>query len=240
MKDPFYLNPKMKNLIGENGDTKEDIKEAEQAALDVGKRLIGATLIVKNQLYIISMVELYYGGIGDNCHDWYRRKLAIEKKKNTTSWQNAEIINSKGLRFNMKNNTHSKRNRIDIVVGNEGVPVSFLLRNLIKDYGKMLVSRKQGGPGVTAGALFSDGVKNNAEIVFNPDKPLRDTFCLYDTQEIFFKRNGLTLQNIEIEGRCINNSFKGLPGEFEGEDDWNLSIFKPEFIIPAEILRLKP
>lgn len=238
MKDPFYLNPKMKNLIGENGDTKEDIKEAEQAALDVGKRLIGATLIVKNQLYIISMVELYYGGIGDNCHDWYRRKLAIEKKKNTTSWQNAEIINSKGLRFNMKNNTHSKRNRIDIVVGNEGVPVSFLLRNLIKDYGKMLVSRKQGGPGLTANALYSCGVRNDTEIVFNPDKHAKDSCSLYDTQGIFLKRNGLTVEDIKTRKRCINNNFKGLPGKFKS-NEWNLSIHRPTFMMPTEIMRLK-
>lgn len=232
---PFYLDPRIRNhIITETGDLDENgLRESEQAALDVGERLIGSTLITNGKLFIISMVELYYGGIGDECHDWYRKKFL--SKKNANSWKNIPRQEEKGLCFYSKMDRQSNWNRIDIVVGPEGVPVSFLLRNLIKEDGTLLVPRATGGPGITAKELLHDALLHNPEIDFNPQEMNPGRHSLYDTHDAFFSVN-----NVKpcLKWRCRNNTFVGLPGKYE-KSEWNISIYKDQFELPDRVRELK-
>ncbi|HSV98132.1 MAG TPA: hypothetical protein VLM75_14515 [Spirochaetota bacterium] len=232
---PFYLDPRIRNhIITETGDLDENgLRDSENAALDVGERLIGSTLITNNTLYIIAMVELYYGGIGDECHDWWRKQF--KARKNSKSWKNTPRQMEAGLRFYSKMDRKSNWNRIDIVVGPEGVPVSFLLRNLIKEDGKLLVPRATGGPGITAKELLHDALLKHPEIDFNPPDIIPGKHSLHDTHDAFFNVNDI--QSCR-KWRCRNNNFVGLKGKYE-KSEWNISIYKDQFELPDRVRELK-
>jgi len=240
---PFYLNPELKSHINvETGEITdhEGCKKSEKAALVIGERLLGSTLVTNEKLYIISMVELYYGGIGDDRHDWYRKNIISKGKSH--GWKNAGKIEAEGLCFYSKLDKSSNWNRIDIVVGPAEVPVSFLLRNLITCDKKPLISRKSGGPGLTARELYSEALLLYPKIHFEPSEEVKVKHFLFDTHEVFFNKNHMDNSDIKRKKRCINNKFDGLPGKYNNEfmeKPWNLSIHAPSFEFPDEIKHIQ-
>jgi hypothetical protein len=80
----FYLNKKIKQLVNNQGEIPNEllskvdkcISEAESTAI----LMLGCTLSFKGRSFIITSLELYYGGIADDAQDWYRSK----GYKNTT------------------------------------------------------------------------------------------------------------------------------------------------------------
>jgi len=129
----FYLDPAVKQLVDASGnvpaDKQSEVETCIQAAEAMIQRMLGCTVFIRGKKFIFSNLELYYGGIGDEAHDWYRAKFQKIRGISKTNTQ-AQLKN--GLRFYLKqlSDGESKQNRMDLVVGLEGVAISFLIRNI--------------------------------------------------------------------------------------------------------------
>ena len=138
----------MKNLIDENGNFIGDVdakKISIQAVETLAQSLLGSTLCIRNHKYIIRMLEIYYGGIGDDAHDWYRTNFIYKTSKYK---EQTEVQNKKGFRIYLSSsNVDDTYTRFDIVVGHEGVPVSFLIRS-VWDSDFNIVGAKNGSPNI--------------------------------------------------------------------------------------------
>ena len=237
MKDiSFFINSEVKHFLDEKGELKNsDFENSINNAIKIGKRLLGGTLITNSKVFIISMVELYYGSISDECHDWY--KVFYSNSHRGISANQVEIQNERGLRFYSKHLRNSNWNRIDIVIGDEGVAVSFLIRNLIDMNGNS-VAKYHGGPGIVARELFSQQLIDNPEIqIVNTDNPsFKNMNAFIDTHDLFADCNNNPL--VHTNRRCRNNQFLGLTGKYQ-ERKWNLSYFqKSPYCVPKEIKAL--
>ncbi|GHU59014.1 hypothetical protein FACS189411_15340 [Bacteroidia bacterium] len=144
--DKYFDN--IKNLIDSNGsfigtpqDKKLSITEVESLAVSI----LGCTLHVHGKEFIIRMLEIYYGGIGDDAHDWYRTHF-IYKKSKYKEW--TEVQTKEGFRVYLSSPDVSDAfTRFDIVVGHEGVPVSFLIRS-VWDSDFKIIGAKKGSPNI--------------------------------------------------------------------------------------------
>lgn len=230
----FYNNTQIENHINDNGQIMHNnVEQSIHTALEVGKKLLGGTLVTNNQIFIIAMVELYYGSIADEYHDWYRVHHTGQHRGISTN--QVEQQSNAGLGFYSKQRINSKRNRIDIVIGKEGVAVSYLLRNLIRMDGTLLSDCISGRPGNVANTLFSQRIIDHPEIAIRTledSKIFIDHHSFIDTHDAFMQCN----PGLEIESnlRCINNAFKGLKGTYQNRK-WNLSFYIDKFCIPEMI-----
>jgi hypothetical protein len=239
LDNPFYLDPKLENHINDKGKitekTREGIEKSIEAALNIGRRLIGGTIVTRNKKYVLSMLELYYGSVGDDAHDWYKVNYS-KNVANGISREQVKLQEQEGLCFYSKHRKNSNWNRIDIVVGQKGTAVSFLIRNLIniKD-GKSLVPNPKGGSGLVARELFSESIVEKPKI----DCYKKSNSChhFYDTHEAFLKANDKSDKDIESKLRCVNNKHNGIDGRYK-KRKWNLSIYPKHFIIPDEIKKI--
>jgi len=101
------------------------------------------------------MLEIYYGGIEDNAHDWYRNRFVYKKSKYV---EQTNAQNNKGFRIFLNSmDVEDTYTRFDIVAGYEGVPVSFLIRS-VWDSNFKTNERKNGNPHI---ALKTVGLKAN-------------------------------------------------------------------------------
>lgn len=128
----------LKQLIDENGlvpdSLKEDAEQQEAIALEVMEYFLGCSIRVGGKQFVLSNLELYFGGIGDMAHDWYRSSFPERysvKSRHSTVNTKAQVSKGPVYYFNQKGNGRFKR--CDIVVGNEGVAASFLIRNVLND-----------------------------------------------------------------------------------------------------------
>ena len=113
---------------------KEDVEKQEALALDVMESFLGCTIRVHGQDFILTNLELYYGGIGDMAHDWYRSRYQgkyTKISKHSAGKTDAQISEGPLFYFNQKGNGNHKR--CDLVVGKAGVAVSFLIRNVLDE-----------------------------------------------------------------------------------------------------------
>ncbi|MDH6304054.1 3-methyladenine DNA glycosylase Mpg [Parabacteroides sp. PF5-5] len=151
----------IKNLIDKNGtfvgDT-ETKKTSIQAVEALAKSLLGSTLYIRGNKYIIRMLEIYYGGIGDDAHDWYRTNFIYKKSKYR---EQTTVQNSKGFRIYLSsNNIDDTYTRFDIVAGHEGVPVSFLIRS-VWDSNFDIIGEKNGSPNTILKAMGLNAEDHN-------------------------------------------------------------------------------
>lgn len=135
--------------------------------------LLGGKFIVKRTEFYISEVVIYYGGIGDIFHDWYRVKIL--RNHYGVSPENVQIFEESGLKvyFNFANlNYYNKHLLMDIVVGPENVPASILVNRVIDGNGNETT-----GPCLTLKAL---NVRNEdfGKIVKEDGDPFLDDFCI--------------------------------------------------------------
>ena len=128
----------LKQLVSSKGIVESHLQgeliAQEELALDVMEYMLGCTIRVNGRDFILSSLELYYGGIGDMAHDWYRSSYSeMYSKKSRHSAKNTEAQVSKGpvFYFNQKGNGRFKR--CDIVLGDEGVAASILIRNVLDE-----------------------------------------------------------------------------------------------------------
>jgi len=136
----------LKNLIDSNGNliaSEEGIFEQEKLALEIMRNTLGLSIIKNNKRFILSELELYFGGIGDKAHDWYRRNFKGQYgdgKISRTSHETAKYQAMKGPIYYFNRKGGGKHKRCDIVMGEEGVAVSFLIRAVLIDESFELVS----------------------------------------------------------------------------------------------------
>ncbi|MBP7553908.1 MAG: DNA-3-methyladenine glycosylase [Spirochaetes bacterium] len=213
----FFLSQDLINLDPDNNEINGAIKKAEE----ITERLLGCALIVRRKIYYISMIELYYGGIGDEAHDYFRYQNEIV---NVQSQKGLKIYVSKKT-----NNDNMKHRRMDIVIGPQGVPISVLLRNVVcSETRKNLSNSKVGQPNQIIKS-FNMGIKwedHGKEIFYNQDIDNIDSskeFLLIDTHEIFYKEN--YIQNSVKRLRVKGGQFNGINQNFKFYNrEWNFSL----------------
>ncbi|MCO4793460.1 MAG: hypothetical protein KC493_07105, partial [Bacteriovoracaceae bacterium] len=127
----FYLNPAVKQLVGADGSVpsyrESEVGSCILAAEEMIQRMLGCTIVIRGKKFILSNLELYYGGIGDAAHDWHRS--TFNPKQGISKTQIHAQVNE-GLRFYLRQKGKGGFNRMDLVVGQEGVAISFLIRNV--------------------------------------------------------------------------------------------------------------
>lgn len=128
----------------------EEINRSMLAAEQLAESLLGCTLNVRGKAFIIRMLEIYYGGVGDDAHDWYRTRFSYKKSKYK---EHTSIQSLDGFRVYLSSLNVSRRyTRMDIVVGHTGVPISFLLRS-VWDSSFNLIGAKNGNPNIVLNAI---------------------------------------------------------------------------------------
>ncbi|WP_129021215.1 hypothetical protein [Edaphocola flava] len=129
----------IKNHIDENGIVQEgeNVTASLQAAIALGEKILGCTLVVNGKRFIIRMLELYYGGAGDTGHDWYRCRYSYKTSKYK---EQTDVQNQQGFAVYLSSgNVEDAYTRMDIVAGHGGVPVSFLLRSVWEESADSMV-----------------------------------------------------------------------------------------------------
>ena len=81
----FYNSEKLLKLVDENGEvpslSSREIQSCINEAEKIARRMLGCTLDIRGSQFILSSLEIYYGGIGDYAHDWYRSQYPHKVKK---------------------------------------------------------------------------------------------------------------------------------------------------------------
>lgn len=143
----------LKNLIDENGifiGNAESKKASIQAVEELAESLLGATLCIRGSRFIIRMLEIYYGGIGDDAHDWYRTHFVYKTSKYK---EQTNVQNKQGFRVYLSSmDVNDAYTRFDIVVGHKGVPVSFLIRSVWNSDFE-IIGAKKGSPNTILKAM---------------------------------------------------------------------------------------
>ncbi|WP_373550445.1 hypothetical protein [Haliscomenobacter sp.] len=204
----------IKNHIDDTGkliSSSEEIKSSILAAEQLAESLLGCTLNVRGKEFIIRMLEIYYGGVGDDAHDWYRTRFSYKtsKYKEQTSIQSQDGF-SVYLSSLDVSDTYT---RMDIVVGHTGVPISFLLRSAW-DSSFNLIGAKNGNPNIVLNAIgFRPEDHGQAIDIENKNAEL----YLENTHEQIINDRGFQIKR----QRRIN-----LKSEFEEKNQvqWNLSL----------------
>lgn len=147
----------IKNHIDDTGKLISNIEEINRsilAAEQLAESLLGCTLNVRGKEFIIRMLEIYYGGVGDDAHDWYRTRFSYKTSKYK---EHTSIQSHDGFRVYLSSlDVSDTYTRMDIVVGHNGVPISFLLRS-VWDSSFNLIGAKNGNPNIVLNAI---GIKS--------------------------------------------------------------------------------
>lgn len=137
----------LRHIVNGNGEV-EDMalqnhcfSEAEKALY----RTLGCTIVYKGKEFVLSNLELYYGSAGDKAHDWWKFKNGQIRGINK---DHPPYQMETGPRIYLKSLGRGGRNRMDLVIGPQGVAISFLIRNLIKEDGSWATDINKGGTGV--------------------------------------------------------------------------------------------
>ena len=199
------------NAKGEIISTPEIVKQSMNSAELLGESLLGTTLIIRGKKFIIRMLEIYYGGVADDSHDWYRNRF---EKKTSKFIQHTNVQNQNGFRIYLSSlNTSHRYTRLDIVAGNEGVPISFLLRSVWQENGE-LIGSKNGNPNIVLQAMGIQPEDHGVLIKHNLDSA---NICIEDTHNEIIASKGLTIER----SKRIN-----LKSDFEDKNQllWNLCL----------------
>jgi hypothetical protein len=208
-----HLFGELKKHINDSGDvvgTTKEIQAAIAAAEHLGEMLLGCTFSTRGEKFIIRMLEIYYGGIGDDGHDWYRTRYTYKKSKYVDQTKTQSLD---GFRVYLSSlDVQDNYTRMDIVAGNEGVPISFLLRS-VWDSSFNLIGSKNGSPNIVLNAMGITAQDHGKCISVNENSDLH----IENTRDQIIKEHNLQ----KIRKRRIN-----LKSEFEKMHNvsWNLSL----------------
>jgi|GEM_PF-2095765 hypothetical protein len=155
-----YNSDKLKHLLYEKENLNYSIKGYNEAILkaeQICEAFLGCTLRIRKEKFIISMLEIYYGSIEDKAHDWYRTHYIY---KNSKYKEHTEKQLEKGIKLYLSTlKDDDTYQRMDFVIGNEGVAVSLLLRRIHNmDFSKMCNNNSKGEP---HNILKKMGIKNS-------------------------------------------------------------------------------
>jgi 3-methyladenine DNA glycosylase Mpg len=151
----FYNNPNLQILVDANGTVDFDHPQfavTKRLAEEVSTRLLGCTLVIRGRAFVLTSLELYYGGIADTAHDWYRGQFPPGNGKIKTR-ELAEAQNLAGLAVYLWKFESPKHCRFDLVFGPAGVPVSVLVRNVYSVDEKRMIGPSMGAPAKILGEL---------------------------------------------------------------------------------------
>lgn len=171
----------------------EEVGKSIAAAEKVAQAMLGCTLRVKGKEFVIRMVELYYGGVADDKHDWYRDRYVYK----TSKYVDRSAVQSMGgfRAYIASDDLEDTYNRLDIVIGNEGVPVSLLIRsmwdfdhNVIRS-AKDNSSWKKGNPWVVLRSLGLDVSHHDRPIAIGSDAG-RSELSLQNTHDKVISQYG--------------------------------------------------
>lgn len=173
------------SLIKDNSDYKPIIDKSETLA----KSMLGCTLHVRGRNFIIRMLEIYYGGLADDAHDWYRTRFTYKtsKYKEHTAIQSEEGFKIYISSF-IPDDTYA---RFDIVAGPAGVPVSFLVRS-VWDENFQLIGAKDGSPNKVLRELGLKNEDHGTNIILGP--AIKDGIALEDTHDRVINDRNLTIK----------------------------------------------
>ena len=218
---PFYLNPDIVKLIDQNGHVSINqrplLEKPKITATNVAKRFLGTTLKVFNHSFIISSLELYYGGIGDQAHDWYRKHFLC---KNSKIISQVNVQQLEGITIYIASNSlNSPYRRMDLVIGNEGVPCSLLIRDVISleaSY-KRSVAFPNGGPCKVLKQMKIPLAFHGKKLSdFN-----KNEFLFLDTHHKYVSSKSDIIQRKRFQSQKGFIGFKNLT---LGEEEWNFTL----------------
>jgi len=208
------LFDQIKNHIDDTGKLVSNIEEINRsmfAAEQLAESLLGCTLNVRGKAFIIRMLEIYYGGVGDDAHDWYRTRFSYKTSKYK---EHTSIQCLGGFSVYLSSlDVSDTYTRMDIVVGHTGVPISFLLRS-VWDSTFNLIGAKNGNPNIVLNAIGIKPEDHGQPIdIENKNAEL----YLENTHEQIINDRGFQIKR----QRRIN-----LKSEFEEKNKvlWNLSL----------------
>jgi hypothetical protein len=190
-----FTSDEIGNFIDENGKPlkgkKSEIEKSIAKAEEITKHLLGCTLVVGKEKYILSMLELYYGGVGDTEHDWFRKRFKVLRKK-PEMIKHTEIQQGKGLRIYLSSPTNQYQ-RFDIVIGPDNVAVSVLVRGVLNSSLDRLGARN-GSPNKVLHALKIKSKDHNQIIYLSKSSKFR----LIDTHSKYVKMEGDVHRQLRI------------------------------------------
>lgn len=197
------------NSLGHLVTNKDEVQASISAAEQLGESLLGCTLNVRGNKFVIRMLEIYYGGIGDDAHDWHRTRFMYKKSKYI---EQTSIQNEEGFKVYLSSlDVSDTYNRMDIVVGNAGVPISYLLRS-VWDAELNLIGKKNGSPNIVLKAMGIQSEDHGKVIEIGNEN---SEISLENTHEQIIQEKGFKIK----KQRRIN-----LKSDFENRynTNWNL------------------
>lgn len=204
----------IKNHIDANGNPtshKDEILSSLIEAEKLGESLLGCTLAIRGRKFIIRMLEVYYGGAGDDGHDWYRTRFSYKKSKYV---EHTKVQELEGFRIYLSSlDVTDTYTRMDIVAGNDGVPISYLLRS-VWDENFNLIGAKKGSPNIVLQTMGILPEEHSSEIKLDD---IDSEIALLTNNRDALLEKGMTIKR---QKRVNLNS------RFEDENEllWNLSL----------------
>lgn len=155
--------------------SKEVLDSSIKAAEELCKSFLGRTINVRGEKFIIKMLELYYGSAGDNKHDWYKSNFPLKNNEERKKWTNIQFQKGYKVYINHKQiSEKGTRTRFDIVVGNENIAISFLVRSVLNC--KMNIEGKEiNGPNNVLKEMKLTTKDHGKEIAIGNEISLEDT-----------------------------------------------------------------
>ena len=176
------------NLIDDAGRvtaSPEEVAIALKNAEDLCKSMIGGALHVRGKTFYIRMLEVYYGGAGDDGHDWYRNHHVYKTSKYRAR---SRLQTEKGMKaYLCYPDIEDTYNRMDIVMGDEGVPLSFLIRS-VWDENFQRIGEAKGSPNKVMRAMGIRESDHGKEILMGSPNKDKITFS-FPEKEFIAKHN---------------------------------------------------
>lgn len=205
-----FTSDEMRSFIDDNPikGKKSEIEKSIAKAEEITKHLLGCTLVVRGEKYILSMLELYYGGVGDPAHDWFKKRFGV-KKTNPDMIKHTKVQERKGLRIYLSSATMNrayKHQRFDIVIGSENIPVSVLVRGVlkVKNSTPERIGARNGSPNTVLHALKINS-KHHDQIIHLSES---SKFSLLDTHSKYVKKESDIHRQLRINlCNCFENKY---------------------------------
>ena len=151
------------------------------------------------------MLELYYGGVGDPAHDWFKKRYSA-KRENPVMTKHTKVQEKKGLRIYLSSLTMNRayiRQRFDIVIGPDNVAISVLIRGVLNSSLDKIGARN-GSPNKVLRKLDIK-FKDHDQIIHLSKSP---EFSLIDTHSEYVKNEANIYKQLRINiCPCFENKY---------------------------------
>jgi hypothetical protein len=201
----FYLDPRLKQLIDSQGAPSNDllVEESISIAESIAKRMLGCTIDLKGKKFILTNLELYYGGVGDLAHDWHRARYQT-KSSSQNVIERTDIQFDEGIKIYISNKAGTR-----LVIGPKNVAISLLMRNIATEDG-ILIGDLNGNPNIII----------RPEHLNIKDEHNGDIVSLIDTHHQYIPQ----ISEIQCRKRFTEAKFDGFQDQRFGQRLWNFSI----------------